>query len=162
MTTLDRLWWGLQFCAALGCGVVGGVFFAFSTFVMPALARLSPPQGIAAMQVINITAINAWFMTVLFGAGALCLVLTGFALFNWPQPGSGYWLMGSLIYFIGNVLVTIVCNVPLNNALAQVEPHSTAGAQLWSSYLTDWTRWNHVRTLTALIGAALLTFGLCF
>jgi len=40
----------LKLLVALGCGLVAGVFFAFSTFVMPALARLQPPQGIAAMQ----------------------------------------------------------------------------------------------------------------
>jgi uncharacterized membrane protein len=36
---------GLLFAAtlvtALGCGLVAGVFFAFSSFVMPALARLT-------------------------------------------------------------------------------------------------------------------------
>jgi uncharacterized membrane protein len=31
---------GVHFVAALGCGVMTGVFFAFSTFVMKALARL--------------------------------------------------------------------------------------------------------------------------
>jgi hypothetical protein len=30
--------------AALGCGVIAGVFFAFSSFVMTALAKL-PPAG---------------------------------------------------------------------------------------------------------------------
>jgi uncharacterized membrane protein len=39
--------------AALGSGLVGGVFFAFSTFVMRALARVPAAQGIAAMQSIN-------------------------------------------------------------------------------------------------------------
>ena len=37
----------------LGCGLNAGVFFAFSTFVMPALKRLPAAQGIAAMQSIN-------------------------------------------------------------------------------------------------------------
>jgi uncharacterized membrane protein len=35
-----RLLSGLILLSALGCGVVGGVFFAFSSFVMAALARL--------------------------------------------------------------------------------------------------------------------------
>lgn len=43
----------LKLLAALGCGLIAGVFFAFSTFVMSALARLQPAQGIAAMQSIN-------------------------------------------------------------------------------------------------------------
>lgn len=61
----------LKLLPALGCGLVAGVFFAFSTFVMSALARLQPAQGIAAMQSINITAINPLFMMAIFGtAGA--------------------------------------------------------------------------------------------
>jgi uncharacterized membrane protein len=31
-------------------GLVAGVFFAFSTFVMKGLARTPPPTGVAAMQ----------------------------------------------------------------------------------------------------------------
>ena len=41
----------LLLCVA--AGTVGGVFFAFSTFVMKALARLPHAQAIAAMQSIN-------------------------------------------------------------------------------------------------------------
>jgi uncharacterized membrane protein len=40
----------LTVAAAVGCGAVGGVFFAFSGFVMPALRRLPAAQGVAAMQ----------------------------------------------------------------------------------------------------------------
>src|SRR5215208_1714033 len=52
---------------ALGCGLVAGVFFAFSTLVMPALKRLPPAHGIAAMQSINKLAVTAAFMTTPFG-----------------------------------------------------------------------------------------------
>ena len=65
----------LTLAAALGCGTVGGVFFAFSTFVMPALRRLPEAQGVAAMQSINITAITPLFMTALFGTAVVCLGL---------------------------------------------------------------------------------------
>jgi len=50
--------------AALGCGLVGGIFFAFSTFIMKALKRLPPYQGIESMQAINITVINPWLIAV--------------------------------------------------------------------------------------------------
>ena len=43
----------LTFIAALGSGLVAGIFFAFSNFVMKALARVPPAQGVAAMQSIN-------------------------------------------------------------------------------------------------------------
>jgi uncharacterized membrane protein len=76
MATASDWLFGLKLVTALGCGLVGGVFFAFSTFVMRALARLQPKEGIAAMQSINITVINPWFMTALFGTAIAGLFLS--------------------------------------------------------------------------------------
>ena len=43
----------LTIVGAVGSGLVAGVFFAFSTFVMSGLRRAPAPAGIAAMQSIN-------------------------------------------------------------------------------------------------------------
>lgn len=150
----------LKLFAALGCGLVAGVFFAFSTFVVPALARLQPAQGIAAFQSINITVYNPWFMTAFLGTGGVCIFLAVSSLFKWYQPSAVYLLVGSLLYLVGVVLVTIAFNVPLNNALAIVKPDSTEGATLWARFLIDWTFWNHVRTAAALAAAASFTITL--
>lgn len=157
METANNLRFPLMLVAALGCGLVAGVFFAFSTFVMPALARLQPPQGIAAMQSMNITAINPLFMIALFGTAFACLFLAVSVLFKWHQPSAFYLLAGSLLYLIGAIAVTIAFNVPLNDALASVKPDSPEAATLWARYLTDWTFWNHVRTIAALAAAVLFT-----
>jgi uncharacterized membrane protein len=151
----------LALLAALGSGLIAGAFFAFSTFVMKALARLQPPQGIAAMQSINVVVINPWFLGVFVGTAVACLVLAVSSLFVWHQPGAGYLLAGSLLYVAGTFLVTMVCNVPKNDVLAAVDPASAEGARLWTAYLSSWTAWNHVRTAAALAAAALLTLGLC-
>jgi uncharacterized membrane protein len=151
----------LTFFTALGCALIAGVFFAFSSFVMKALARLPVPQGIAAMQSINVLAVTPVFMTALFGTAAACLLLGGSALFVWQRPGAGYLLFGSLSYVVGSVLVTIVFNVPRNNALAVADPSSSDGARIWTDYLQSWTAWNHVRTVTALAAAASFTLALC-
>jgi uncharacterized membrane protein len=160
MATLHNLRVPLMLIAALGCGLVAGVFFAFSTFVMPALARLQPPQGIAAMQSINITAISPLFMFALFGTAFACLLIAVSVLFQLHQPSAFYLLAGSLLYLIGTIAVTIVFNVPLNEALAIAKPDSPEGVTLWAKYLTDWTLWNHVRTIAALAAAALMTISL--
>ncbi|MBZ9675562.1 DUF1772 domain-containing protein [Mesorhizobium sp. ES1-1] len=141
----------LTFVAALGAGVVGGVFFAFSNFVMPALARLPAAGGIAAMNSINITVITPTFMTALFGTGLICLVLIAGAILGWGQPGSFWLLAGALIYLVGNPIVTMVFNVPLNDALAAVDPASSDGAAAWAGYLSSWVMWNHVRAVTAIV-----------
>jgi uncharacterized membrane protein len=150
----------LKLLTALGCGLIAGVFFAFSVFVMSALARLQPAQGIAAMQSINIMAIAPLFMMVLFGTAAACLFLAISSLSKLPQPVAIYLLLGSLLYLLGTIVVTIAFNIPLNDALAKVEPNSPEGASLWASYLTTWTNWNHLRTISALMAAALLTVAL--
>jgi uncharacterized membrane protein len=150
----DRYLFSLTFTAAIGCGLIAGVFFAFSTFVMPALARLQPTHGIATMQSINITAINPLFMFTLFGTAIACILLGVSVLLKWHQSGTIYLSIGSLLYLVGTILVTILGNVPLNNALAIVDPNSIEGAISWAKYLTDWTFWNHVRTLAALAASA--------
>ncbi|HET7851741.1 MAG TPA: anthrone oxygenase family protein, partial [Methyloceanibacter sp.] len=113
--------------AALGSGLIAGFFLAFSATVMWALERQPPPAGIAAMQAINIVVLNPIFLGVFFGTAILSLVLDIVALLRWSDPGSGYLLAGSLLYFVGTFLVTLVCNVPLNNRLAAVEPDSAEG-----------------------------------
>ncbi|MEG3877154.1 DUF1772 domain-containing protein [Microcoleus sp. herbarium7] len=160
MAIFDNLRCPLILVAALGCGLIAGVFFAFSTFVMKALAQQPPAQGIAAMQSINITVINPLFMGAFLGTGAACIFLTISSLLKWHQPGAVYLLLGSLLYLVGTFLVTMLCNVPLNDALAIADPNSTDGANLWARYLTDWTVWNHVRTIAAIAAAASFTIAL--
>ncbi len=150
----------LTFATALGCGLMGGAFFSFSSFVMQALARLPPAQGIAAMQSINILAPTPVFMTGLFGTAAACLVVALLAISRWQRPGAGYMLAGALIYIVGNIVVTMFFNVPRNNALAVVDPASAEGARVWADYLSSWTMWNHVRTVTGMAAAAALMMAL--
>jgi uncharacterized membrane protein len=150
----------LKLCTVLGCGLIAGVFFAFSSFVMNALAQQPPAQGIAAMQSINITVINPSFMGVFVGTAAACIFFVGSSLLKWHQPGAAYLLIGSLLYLIGSFGVTVAFNVPLNDALAIAQPDSIEGATLWSHYLTNWTIWNHVRTIAALAAAAAITIAL--
>jgi uncharacterized membrane protein len=108
--------------SALGSGLVGGIFFAFSSFIMKALARVPPAQGIAVMQSINLTVLNTWFFAVFFGTGACCLALGISSLFRWGKPAAGYLLAGSLLYLIGTIIVTIACNVPLKRRARRRRP----------------------------------------
>lgn len=156
----ELLLMAVAFLAALGSGLMAGVFFAFSAFVMTALGRLPPAGGIAAMQSINVAVLNPWFFAVFFGTAGACLLLIVVVLFNWSHPGDAFLLAGSLAYLGGSVLVTVVRNVPLNQSLAAVKPDSVEGAALWTRYLSTWTAWNHVRTVGSLAAAALFILGL--
>jgi uncharacterized membrane protein len=144
----------LTYLAALGAGLIAGFFLAFSACVMAALGRIPPASGISAMQSVNVVVLNPVFLGTFFGTAALSLMLAVASLMNWAEPGAFYLLAGSLLYLIGSILVTMICNVPLNNRLAAVNPESAEGRTVWSHYLRVWTRWNHVRTVASLAAAA--------
>lgn len=161
MSLLDEILFPLIFLAALGCGLMAGLFFAFSNSVMKALARLHPESGIAAMQSINIVIINPLFLAVFLGTAAACVLLAIYSLVRWQNPGIVYLLAGSSLYLIGNYGITMAFNVPKNNVLARINASKSEAAGAWRDYVSSWTRWNHVRTITALGAAALFTIALC-
>lgn len=160
MATVDQWLFALTLFAALGCGLIAGVFFAFSTFVMKALSRLPSGEGIAAMQSINVTVLNPWFMVAFFGTAVACVGALISSLIRWHEPGAVYLFAGSALYLVGTLLVTIVFNVPRNESLASLTPTDPDGASLWAVYLASWTAWNHVRTVAALAAAALFSVAL--
>jgi uncharacterized membrane protein len=161
MATTDVLLFTVTLVAALGSGLMAGLFFAFSVAVMKALARLPSAEGIAAMQSINVAILNPVFFAVFFGTAMACVVVAVASLLRWHDTGATYLLLGSALYLVGTVLLTLVFNVPKNKALAATTPADPNGASLWTDYLTRWTAWNHVRAAAALGAAALLTIALC-
>ena len=140
----------LTMTALFGSALIAGVFFAFSSFIMKALAQRPAPEGIAAMQAINVTVINPAFLGAFMGTAALCLVL-GALVFLGEDRAANVWLLaGAAAYFVGTFGVTVAGNIPLNNALAASEPQSVEGQALWAQYLVRWTRFNSLRTVAAL------------
>lgn len=139
---------------ALACMLMGGVFFAFSSFVMPALGRIPPEKGIRAMQRINIDVYHWTFMGMFFVTPVACIVTAIQALRHADGEAVVYASIGAAVYVLGNFVVTAAGNVPLNNALASVEPDTAEAARRWSHYLVHWTRWNHVRTVASILAAA--------
>jgi len=146
--------------ATLGCGLVAGVFFAFSTFVMAGLERLPAAQGIAAMQSINRTVINPLFMTAFVGTALLCVGLAIWAGLSLGDRRALWVLGGAALYIVGTFAVTMAFNVPLNDALDGVRAQDAAAVSEWEHFLATWTAWNHVRTVTGLGAAGLLAAAL--
>ena len=149
----------LTIIAAVGAGVSGGVFFAFSTFVMKALGRLPDAQAVTAMNAINKAAPTPLFMLALFGTGAVSVALSVVAFGHLDQSWAPFVLIGTALYLVCLVL-TMAYHVPHNEALALVDPRSPGAARAWAQYLSPWTAWNHVRTVTALTGATAFILGL--
>lgn len=135
----------LHLVAGTGCAVVGGVFFAFSTFVVPALRRLPGAEAGRAMRSINAAAVRPVFMLALFGTAAACAAL-GVA---GARRGDARLLAGCAGYLVGVVGVTLAANVPLNERLDRRQV-------AFEDFAVAWSRWNHVRTLSGTGAAVLL------
>ena len=142
----------LTIAAALGCGLNAGVFFAFSSFVMPALDRLGPVDAAKAMRSVSRAAVTPVFMLALFGTALLCLVLVVLSLADPGEPYAPWLLAGSALYVLGAAVMTMAFHVPRNDALER-------GGD-WAAFAGPWTAGNHVRALAALAAAASLTLGL--
>jgi uncharacterized membrane protein len=137
----------LWFCA-IGCGLLGGLYFAFSAFIMRALADIEPAAGAAAMNAINRVILRSAFMPLFLGSTLACAALAILGMI------AGSWLLiaGGVLYVIGMFMVTMAFNVPLNEALFATAARDTAA---WRDYVQRWTRWNHVRTLASTGASAL-------
>lgn len=143
----------LTVLGVLGTGLVAGVFCGFSTFVMKGLAALPPAQGVAAMNAINVAAVTPAFMTVFVGSAVLCAMIAVVTFVLWPDEGAVELLLGSALYLFGSFGVTMVANVPRNDALAKLEPGTPEAVAYWPEYVREWTAWNHVRTFASAAAA---------
>jgi uncharacterized membrane protein len=145
---------GVAVFAAVGCGLVGGLLFAFSSFVMKALSQQPPESGMRTMQAINVHILNPLFLFVFLGTAAASAGLGMVAGLRLPSPGSAWLLAGCILYLVGAFGVTMIFNVPLNDRLATQNPGTAEAAQYWPVYVSQWLRWNHVRTVAALLATA--------
>lgn len=144
--------------SAISSALVAGIFYAFSSFVMPALGRLSDERGGEAMNSINVTVYTPSFMILFMGTALLSAVLAVWSLFTIGSLGSQLVLAASLLYVVGCFGVTMRFNVPLNRQLTEIVAGS--GSVSWRLWLREWTTWNTVRTIGAGLASALFILAL--
>ncbi|MEM0925400.1 MAG: anthrone oxygenase family protein, partial [Planctomycetota bacterium] len=139
-------------------GVVTGLLFAFSNFVMQSLEKLPNDQGMFAMQQINEKIINPVFMLFFLGTPVLCVLIGVNACFSIETTDGRLLLLGAILYLVGPFGITMCFNVPLNQRLASA---STDDANtIWPDYQRRWQRWNHARTSIGILSILLLASGL--
>lgn len=144
----------------LGSALNAGIFYTFSSFIMPALERMPAAGGMAAMQSMNITAVRPAFMSVLFGTALVSVALGVFAVRGWGASWAVPVLVGSVLYLLGAIVLTIVFHVPLNDALAVLDPTAPASAPVWNDYLRRWSLGNQLRWLLPLAASGCFTAAL--
>lgn len=146
--------------AAVACGLMAGIFYTFSTFAMDGLRRLPGPEGMRAMQEINITAVMPPLMIALFGTALLSLVAGIMAIVDWADAASIYVVVAAVLYLIGVVVVTAAFHVPRNNRLANLDADTDEGVAYWRTYDRQWTLGNHVRSAAPLVSSVLFVLAL--
>jgi len=146
--------------AALSTGLMAGIYFAFSSFIMQAFEKIEEEQAIAAMNSINETILRSWFMPLFFGSSIISVILLFSTLSESGQFNSYLIITACIIYIVGMLVSTALFNVPLNKALANVASTHLASHITWSDYLKKWTFWNHVRMLASLFSCIMFAYSI--
>jgi uncharacterized membrane protein len=156
MPALDR---SLQLLALLPFAALAGFFYAYWCSVMPGLAHAEPAVGAAAMQAINLVVRNPAFAPSFFGP-LLVAPLAALACWRAARPRAAFWLLAALAAHVGAMAITAGFNVPLNLALAPLDPQAAQTQGVWRAYVQEWGAWNAARmaasfAATACAGASL-------
>ena len=115
--------------------------------MMAALGRIAPASGIAAMQAVECGDPEPTVPHCLLRSGACsasCWLAP--ALLGWPVAARSPSMRALRSISVGVIGVTMVFNVPMNDALAAVDPSSGEGAAVLGQLSRRTGRaWNHVR-----------------
>ena len=143
-------------------GLAAGTYYAYACSVMLALGRTSDRTFIEVMQRINVAIQNPVFFAALFGAP----VASGVAVWLQASDSGGVsgWTIAALVLNVAGFLITVVANIPLNNALdASGDPAAIADpAAVRQRFERVWNAWNVARgvvTTAAVVGLALALSG---
>jgi uncharacterized membrane protein len=138
--------------ALLAAALIAGFFYTYSISVMPGLLATDSISAVRAMQGINATIRTPVFAFAFFGALVFPLLA---ALFSRERIQLALLAGAILVYGAGALVVTILVNLPMNEALATQTPAAATASAMWQAYEGPWTLWNHLRSV-----ASALAFGL--
>ena len=153
--------WTVYFCffLALWSALIGGVFSAFSEFVMAGLLRAKPAGGIEVMQHINRTVMKTQFVAGIILIAVFSILFALYANANIEGYARVNIILAAVIYVPSVFLMTMFGNVPMNNKLDRLDHTSAEAALYWEKYGRDWTRLNHVRAIGCALTAIIYIIG---
>ncbi len=152
----------LVIVAAIGAGLMAGLYYAFSAFIMKSFDQIGSSNAVVAMNSINEVILRSSFMLLFFGSTILFALLIAVGIFYETTSASWLLISAGLIYVIGMFVCTAAFNVPLNNQLAAVGDEKQERYELWNLYYTNWTRWNSLRAFCSLGASVLCVIYLTF
>lgn len=137
-----------------------GFFYAWVCSTMWGLDATKPEIAIQAMQAMNASVRNATFAPAFFGTPFVAM-FTAWLLWRVKnRKAAALFALSGLVYFCFGLVLTMLVNVPMNQALALIdlEANMVEAPQIWAAYSPKWQFWNQTRTLAS--GVAFLLAGM--
>ena len=157
---MDFLLMGLVI-ATLLVSLVAGFLWAFSSVVMPGIARLSDREFVRAFQELDgiIQRGNPLFFLIWAGSAVVLLVVAVAGVVLLQGVPRTLLLCAAGVYLLAVQLPTATINIPLNNALHSCDANDQAANAVGdarAAFEARWNHWNRRRTLAAGLAAILL------
>ncbi|MGW8886447.1 anthrone oxygenase family protein [Streptomyces sp. NPDC055749] len=139
--------------AVITTGLYAGFMLTFLFAIMPGLAALSDDMFTPAMRRFNEKVPGPGFLVVFLGV----IAFPAAALVTSGERGDGERLLvaGALVCALVSHLITVIGNIPLNNALASSEGGDDSAAR--TAFEPRWNRLHRIRTVFSLASFVLLT-----
>lgn len=129
-------------------GLLAGFFFAWWCSCMIGLKGVSDAAFVEFMQAVNRSLPNARF-AVPFFAPVILAPLCTWMMFADGHTTAGWWGVAATVLSAITLTITIVGNVPINNALEAAGRTDDSSARM--AFEGPWNRWNDLRTATSFL-----------
>lgn len=146
-------------------GLIAGLFYSYSCSVNLGLGRLDDKDYLGAMQSINAAILNPAFFVGFMGTLILLPAVAG-SIYASNGASLSFWLLlaAGLLYIAGAFGITLLGNVPLNEALASFRIDTATAAELAAQrnrFEVPWNRLHTIRTIASIASFA-GSFGMHF
>jgi len=139
-----------------------GLFYAWQVSVIPGLKNIPSKSYLEAMQSINRAILNPGFFIIFFGALILMTLSVYFQYKVNVNLVFGLITGGAICYALGTFGVTVLGNVPMNEALDLVNINALSVEELENtrrSYEIKWNQLHTVRTIFSVLAFIMLLLG---
>ncbi len=149
------------FASLLLSGAIFGFFYAWVCSTMWGLDAAPPRVAVEAMQAMNASVRNAVFAPAFFATPLVLAITAGLAFAAQNRIAAISFAAAALVYLFGGLILTMMVNVPMNEALALEAPATDAeAAEIWAAYSPRWQLFNQLRTIASGLALLLTGYGL--
>lgn len=141
--------------------LVAGLLLTFAIIIMPGMATLSDRAYLIAFKVIDRIIQNGQIVFMIVWLGSIIGLIASIAL-GWSRAPNldRTLLLSALVIYVGGVMLpTMRFNVPANNRLQALDLSAMDDAAIQSERIRfepNWVRWNHYRTIAAILTSVIV------